>query len=159
MIPAEFDEIRPYMPEELPAVYEELIADPEFQAAMGYAFKQIPFEQVAALMRNSKTNIDFQKAIVYPFLQGLISKFSKGISLTYDNKESLHNALCISNHRDIILDSAFLCLLMIGHIDNTVEIAIGDKQHLIPAQEEFIAHIDFDKRAIKFVLPEGLLEL
>ena len=39
------------------------------------------------------------------------------------------------------------------------EIAIGDKQHLIPAQEEFIAHIDFDKRAIKFVLPEGLLDL
>lgn len=39
------------------------------------------------------------------------------------------------------------------------EIAIGDKQHLVPAQEEFIAHIDFDKRAIKFVLPEGLLEL
>ena len=44
MIPAEFDEIRPYVPEELPAVYEELIADPEFQAAMGYVFKQIPFE-------------------------------------------------------------------------------------------------------------------
>ena len=39
------------------------------------------------------------------------------------------------------------------------EIAIGDKLHLIPAQEEFIANIDFDKRAIKFVLPEGLLEL
>ena len=39
------------------------------------------------------------------------------------------------------------------------EIAIGDKQHLIPAQEEFIAHIDFDKRTIKFVLPEGLLDL
>ncbi|MBR6649557.1 MAG: acyltransferase, partial [Bacteroidaceae bacterium] len=57
-IPAEFDEIRPYMPEELPAVYEELIADPEFQAAMGYAFKQIPFEQVAALMRNASTNLD-----------------------------------------------------------------------------------------------------
>jgi 16S rRNA processing protein RimM len=39
------------------------------------------------------------------------------------------------------------------------EIAIGDKQHLIPAQEEFIAHIDFDKHTIKFILPEGLLEL
>ena len=38
------------------------------------------------------------------------------------------------------------------------EIRLGDKQHLIPAQEEFIAHIDFDKRTIKFVLPEGLLE-
>lgn len=39
------------------------------------------------------------------------------------------------------------------------EIRIDDKEHLIPAQEEFIAHIDFDKRAIKFILPEGLLEL
>ena len=39
------------------------------------------------------------------------------------------------------------------------EIRLGDKQHLIPAQEEFIAHIDFDKRTIKFVLPDGLLEL
>ena len=39
------------------------------------------------------------------------------------------------------------------------EIRLGDKQHLIPAQEEFIAHIDFDKRTIKFVRPEGLLEL
>lgn len=39
------------------------------------------------------------------------------------------------------------------------EIRLGEKQHLIPAQEEFIAHIDFDKRTIKFVLPEGLLEL
>ena len=39
------------------------------------------------------------------------------------------------------------------------EITLEDKAHLIPAQEEFIAHIDFDKRIIKFVLPEGLLEL
>lgn len=132
MIPAEFDEIRPYVPEELPAVYEELIADPEFQAAMGYVFKQIPFEQVAALMRASKTNFDFQKALVYPFLQGLLAKFSKGISLTFDNKESMRNALCLSNHRDIILDSAFLCLLMVEHIDNTVEIAIGDNLLIRP---------------------------
>lgn len=131
-IPAEFDEIRPYMPEELPAVYEELIADPEFQAAMGYAFKQIPFEQVAALMRNASTNLDFQKALVYPFLQGLLKKFSKGISLSYDNKESMKDALCISNHRDIILDSAFLCLIMVEHLDNTVEIAIGDNLLIRP---------------------------
>ena len=39
------------------------------------------------------------------------------------------------------------------------EIVIDGKEHLIPAQEEFIAHIDFDKRTIKFVLPDGLLEL
>ena len=39
------------------------------------------------------------------------------------------------------------------------EIELGGKSHLIPAAEEFIAHIDFEGRIIKFVLPEGLLEL
>lgn len=35
----------------------------------------------------------------------------------------------------------------------------GGTTHLIPAAEEFIAAIDFEERVIKFVLPEGLLEL
>ena len=39
------------------------------------------------------------------------------------------------------------------------EVVIDGKEHLIPAQEEFIAQIDFDKRIIKFVLPDGLLDL
>ena len=38
------------------------------------------------------------------------------------------------------------------------EIELKGKRHLIPAVEEFIAAIDFDKRYIKFVLPDGLLE-
>ena len=46
-----------------------------------------------------------------------------------------------------------------SEVNPLFEIKLGDKQHLIPAQEEFIAHIDFEKRTIKFVLPEGLLEL
>ena len=39
------------------------------------------------------------------------------------------------------------------------EITLDGKEHLIPAQEKFIAQIDFDNRKIKFILPEGLLEL
>ena len=38
------------------------------------------------------------------------------------------------------------------------EIELKGKRHLIPAVEEFIAAIDFDKGIIKFVLPEGLIE-
>lgn len=38
------------------------------------------------------------------------------------------------------------------------EIEFKGKRHLIPAVEEFIAAIDFDKRFIKFVLPDGLIE-
>ncbi len=39
------------------------------------------------------------------------------------------------------------------------EITIDGRQHLIPAAEEFIAHIDFEREVIKFVLPDGLLDL
>ena len=39
------------------------------------------------------------------------------------------------------------------------EITLDGHEHLIPAAEEFIAHIDFEQRTIEFVLPEGLLDL
>lgn len=39
------------------------------------------------------------------------------------------------------------------------ELTIDGAEHLIPAVEEFIAHIDFERQTIKFVLPDGLLEL
>ncbi|MBE6210193.1 MAG: 16S rRNA processing protein RimM [Rikenellaceae bacterium] len=35
----------------------------------------------------------------------------------------------------------------------------GREETLVPAAEEFIASIDFEKRKIKLVLPDGLLEL
>ena len=44
-------------------------------------------------------------------------------------------------------------------INPLFEITLSDGVHLIPAAEEFIAAIDFDKGEIKFVLPDGLLEL
>ncbi|MDE6140921.1 MAG: ribosome maturation factor RimM [Alistipes sp.] len=39
------------------------------------------------------------------------------------------------------------------------EVTIDGNEYLIPAVEEFIAHIDFEARNIRFVLPEGLLDL
>ena len=36
---------------------------------------------------------------------------------------------------------------------------LGGRTLLVPAAEEFIAHIDFEGRTMKLVLPEGLLDL
>ena len=44
-------------------------------------------------------------------------------------------------------------------INPLFEITLNGSAHLIPAAEVFIAAIDFDKGEIKFVLPDGLLEL
>jgi len=130
--PTEFDDIRPYAPEELPAIFEELIADAEFKEMMTRAFPQLSYEQICGAMRTCKTNLEFQKALVKPFLHTLLEKLSKGLEFTCDNKEQLSDALYISNHRDIILDSAFLDVLLVDAINNTVEIAIGDNLLIRP---------------------------
>lgn len=132
MIPAEYDEIRPYVAEEIPQICEELIADPEFQAVMGYALKDIPFEQVATLMRTSQDNLDFQKKLIYPFLKGVLHKLSSGLTVSIENKEKMKESLCISNHRDIIMDSALLDMVFVESVGNTVEIAIGDNLLIRP---------------------------
>ena len=132
MFPAEYDEIRPYSPEELPQIFEELIADPEFKAVIAHAFKDVPFEHIAMAMRASKSNLEFQKALVYPFVKSVIKKLSSGLTISYENKEHMAHSLCISNHRDIIMDSAFLCIVFADTVDNTVEIAIGDNLLIRP---------------------------
>lgn len=60
-IPAEFDDIRPYSPEELPQVFEELLADPSFQAVLTNVIPGIPIEMLAAQLHQCKTNLDVQK--------------------------------------------------------------------------------------------------
>lgn len=132
-ITTEFDEIRPYNNEELPQIYEELIADPAFQNAIAYAIPGVPFEAVAQKMRSCKTSLEFQKAFSAEFLWGIARKHTNG--LTFDNSALTNQELSytyISNHRDIILDSGFLSILLLGVGKETVEIAIGDNLLIYP---------------------------
>ena len=57
---APYDNIRPFEPEELPAVYDRLLADPQFKAVISYVFPGVPFETLAAKMKACATNLDFQ---------------------------------------------------------------------------------------------------
>ncbi len=132
-IPAEFDEIRPYTPEELPKIYEELIADPAFRNVIGYAMPQVPFEAFAAKMRQCKTNMEFQKAFCYDFLWNIAKKYSEGLNMDCSSiTDKDQSYTFISNHRDIILDSGFLSVMLVDHDMNTVEIAIGDNLLIYP---------------------------
>ncbi len=132
--PEEFDDIRPYDPEELPEVFEELIADAEFRSAVQWVMPDTPFEKAAALLRTCQTNLDVQKAFFYPLLHNLLSKCSNGFKVKGSeaiDKTAPHTF--ISNHRDIVLDSAFLSVgLLDNGFGNTLEIAIGDNLLIRP---------------------------
>lgn len=123
----QFDAIRPFEPEELPEVFERLIADEQFRSVIGVVFPNIPFEGIAQKMRQCKTNLDFQVAFCYGFLKDLLSKASKGCDIDVSNVDITRRYTFVSNHRDIVLDSALLDVLLIdAGFKTTCEIAIGD---------------------------------
>ena len=72
----QYDAIRPFEPEELPEVYERLVANSQFRAVAAAIFPDIPFETLAERMRACRTNLDFQRTFCYPFLSGLLAKAS-----------------------------------------------------------------------------------
>lgn len=128
----EFDEIRPYHDEELPVVYEELIADPAFRQVASAAFPGVPFEMLAAKMRSCKTKLEFQKAFGYTMLKRIMQEASDGVTLDNGLADKTGAYTYISNHRDIILDSGFLSVLLVDDGGDTVEIAIGDNLLIYP---------------------------
>ena len=126
-IPSEFDPIRPFEPEELPAVYDRILADKQFQQVLAYLYPDVPMAILEQKMRACKTNLEFQKAFCYPFLQRLVTTLSLGCSMDATNIDIHKRYTFISNHRDIVLDSALLDKLLIDvGFSTTCEIAIGD---------------------------------
>lgn len=133
-IPAEFDEIRPYSPEELPQVFEELLADPMFQSVVKTVIPDMTEEKLRHVLSQCKTNLDVQKNIFYSLLLKLISEHSDGFTLdTSALSDKSCNYTFISNHRDIVLDPGFLSVgLLLNGFPTTVEIAIGDNLLIYP---------------------------
>lgn len=133
IIPKEFDTIRPFEPEELPEVYDRLLADQQFQTVLSYLYPQVPFEMIAVKMRQCKTNLDFQKAFCYTFLKQLLAKASTGCDMDSSAIDNTRRYTFVSNHRDIVLDSAFLDMLLVDNdFATTCEIAIGDNLLSLP---------------------------
>ena len=129
----EFDEIRPYNDEELPQIFEELIADPAFQKAATDAIPNVPFELLAQKIRACKSKLDFQETFCYGILWKIAADHTDGLTLDHTAVPDKSKAYTyLSNHRDIILDSGFLSILLIDQGMDTVEIAIGDNLLVYP---------------------------
>lgn len=135
----EFDEIRPYHDEELPQIYEELLADPAFQQVASAVFPEVPFEAFAQKMRSCKTKLEFQKAFCYTILKRFAKNTTQGVTMDTSALPDVEKAYTyISNHRDILLDSGFLSVELIDKGLDTVEIAIGDNLLIYPWIKKFV---------------------
>lgn len=134
-----FDAIRPFEPEELPVVFERLLGNAQFAQVVAYVFKDVPFDMLAQKMRACKTNIEFQVAFCYPFIKGLLQKASLGCDMNVDAIDMEKRYTFVSNHRDIVLDSALLDVLLVdAGCKTTCEIAIGDNLLSLPWVKDLV---------------------
>lgn len=138
-IPETFKDIRPFEPNELPQVYDRLLADQQFLSVLAFLYPDVPAEAIGAKMRQCRTNLEFQKTFCYGFLEKLLSKASTGCDINTDKVDVSKRYTFVSNHRDIVLDSALLDKLLIdAGFTTTCEIAIGDNLLTLPWVKDIV---------------------
>jgi hypothetical protein len=143
----EFDEIRPYEPEEMKQAFEDLLSDRQFNVIMKGFAPWLPKSLRNGLLRLAftgvKTPLDFQKRFMKPVVKYIIRKYTDGCQ--FDDSRIKNSSLFtlnsslderftfVSNHRDIVLDSAFLDVKLVeAGYPTTVEIGIGDNLLIYP---------------------------
>lgn len=138
-IPEKFKDIRPFEPEELPEVYDRLLANPQFQAVIRHIFPDVPYDMIAAKMRTCTTCLDFQVQFCYKFIKDLMKKASRGFEMDCHEIDNTQRYTFVSNHRDIVLDSALLDVLLVdAGFTTTCEIAIGDNLLSLPWVKDLV---------------------
>lgn len=133
-----FDDIRPYNDDEIRPVMEELLCDEQFDREMRIVAPWLPRWSRNLLIRAAfvgiHTTLDIQKRIMVHVLGYILSRSSRRITFAHPTvNPGPERFTFVSNHRDIVLDSAILDLLLFrAHFPTTCEIAIGDNLLILP---------------------------
>ena len=144
----EFDDIRPYIDVEIPAAMERIAANPLLDEIAKYLLPDGNHGQFKNILLSCRTTDDFQNRVMAFVVNKILSDTSKG--LTYgglSNFDGGQKFLIITNHRDIVLDSAIINIILHNHNIQTTEIAVGD--NLITS--DFIEDIARTNKMIKVV--------
>lgn len=121
-----FEDIRPYNDEEYLRIVNELLEVETLQKALTFYLPDLSLGQIKNILNSFKTIQEFQSDMACRLVQSIINEsveeftFSGVVNLDKDK-----SYLLMSNHRDIVLDSAFVNYCLSDKEMNTCEIAIG----------------------------------
>ena len=143
-----FDDIRPYNDSEVHPALERIVANPLLSNIAQYIFPEMDENLFKQLLLSCHTKEDFQVKV----MSKVVAKILKGTAkeLTFSGLEYFAGGkkhLIVSNHRDIVLDSAIIQLILHQHGVETTEIAVGD--NLITSS--FIEDITRSNKMIKVI--------
>lgn len=143
-----FDDIRPYNDSEVHPALERIVANPLFSNVAQYLFPGQDENLFKQLLLSCNTKEDFQVKVMSQIVAKILHSTAK--ELTFSGLEHFEGGkkhLIVSNHRDIVLDSAIIQLILFKHGVDTTEIAVGD--NLITSS--FIEDITRSNKMIKVI--------
>lgn len=121
-----FEELRPFYDSEAPEIMKRMAADPLYLQLVTYLWPGITKEEALAKAYNTKNSYDFQTGYMSYAIWSIVKSSSAG--LTWSGIEQLDrnkSYLYIANHRDILLDSALLQIILEKEDFATSEITFG----------------------------------
>lgn len=122
---SQFNSIRPYIGEEIPAAVERLSQAEEFLALFSQ-MTRVDKGNIQKQLEGITTRKEFQERFFGPTMKRLIAGTTDGVTATgLEYIEPGKSYLFVSNHRDIILDSAILNVLLAERGCHYCEAAIG----------------------------------
>ncbi|MDR2385284.1 MAG: 1-acyl-sn-glycerol-3-phosphate acyltransferase [Tannerella sp.] len=128
-----FDDIRPLNDDEVQGAIEELVASEGLKNAIKYIMPNLNWEEFTGKMRQCKTKEQFKTTLAYQMVIQIAKNTT--FSLTISGRSRVSRDIpstFISNHRDIVLDAAFLNALLMDIGQGMTQIAIGDNLLIHP---------------------------
>jgi hypothetical protein len=122
----QFEVIRPYNDDEVNPAIQRVIVNPLFKGMVNYLYEGQDYNQVIERFRNIKSVDGFQKAFSDHAVKRTLEKTANGLTTTgADKLDTSKGFLFVSNHRDIVLDSAIMQILLLQNGHNTSQITFG----------------------------------
>ncbi len=134
-----YNDIRPLLPNEVAGAIEQLIAEPMLKKAFEAFQTGMTWEELTVVLRSCQSVEEFKTKITYSLVKQIIQTTCQSADFTMSYELSKEKAYTyISNHRDIILDSAFLNVMLLEAGYQFPEIAIGDNLLIFPWVEALV---------------------
>jgi hypothetical protein len=126
MTPEIYNDYRPYIDSEAPAAVQRVAQNIYFPEIMKFIEPETDINIFVEEFKKIKTVDEFQSRFMYKAVEKVIDLTIK--KLSYEGLEHLtkeKSYMFISNHRDIVLDSAILQVILSGNGFKTTEITFG----------------------------------
>ena len=109
----DFSQIRPFHDSEISEILNYIKDNPTILQLLQFGFPELDNQEQMQLLLSCRKIRDFQSRIMYPIIKRAISKSVTEFSdQGFDRLNTSNAYLFISNHRDIILDTSFLNVLL-----------------------------------------------